>query len=1085
MLHVEALGIGVLLEEGRIGTTVCSTHAHLTRHGVGFHGIRRSFPVGSGNHSSSRGTTTFGIQTVDRCIPSGIALAIMLHGTLTIGSFPIVAIPCRVHFILALIVSFLEILDGSTEEITDRSKDTLDARENCTTDTGNTFPSFLQTVHCRSSSTGQYIPDGIRQRLGKERTKHGGKFSCIGTDINQCVACSGEHIRHARRNTSEEISYSRYCVGNCSGNIFGDKVDQCILRRIKTLQYEILDRPKAIQEFTRNRLHGIQNRITDLRKFIRNEVDDVECNTTDRLYCIGPKLADVLRDVAYKVLRTRCKPGDLVPCTRGDIADKITNFGCTTCNRRSNRFNTADNRAAYGLNTTSDCRANSLQQTLALCAIVVELLCIFFCGKIRTIGCIVRIRCSLKLLLILLPLFHGVFIRQCRIQNLCDLRLHKRETNGQNGTNRRRNDRQCAGYCTRYTSSNFHAKRCIRCRNTKCLVGFVHTSVEVGNGKTNGQQTASANRTQRTCNGRCSRSAHRLQTMGNSIVGNQTDHLGCSGSQFRYEFGTSDRLNDLVVQNRIENLRSCALYDRANFTCCGCNSIASFTCSFNELGSTGSGFGCFLTGFRICCNIGKRLGNIICLGRIDEAGQEIASLCLPKTQLSYDLLQDILTGTGNTGSISLSNRFRAKDCRQNCRDYSASTQAENGFDNASDTAAFGEEGFDGLEETTLLFFLLGFLLVFGFNLTALAVVLLRGQGSFYLGIRLRSFNGTVVRFVRIKRSFCFLVDLHVLPFPLTKFGCCSLLQVASFAGNLTKRRFGIRGIDSHGCIAFRTVLRSTLCGRFRTSSCTRSLFGTSSSISIGTRGVIVIFRAKDRITANTKDVHGNCSGLTRTKLTCNTLDDIHNREVVDDTSTVVDANRNRFLDRVKITAAHGNGTNLLDLLHGTLFLGSTESQETTNLTEGPRDTRTESTCCHLHTAKCSLAEELQTVPQTQCNFRCDRSNGINQTTNQSTEHMTQVFGCTSNSSSNVAKRSANARSSSKDHLAKSMDRRTDTLGCAYKDIANDLTKGLHCAQNRIFQKTKCTADCTNSTLDEPERSTDDSIDCATNSMSST
>ena len=99
--------------------------------------------------------------------------------------------------------------------------------------------------------------------------------------------------------------------------------------------------------------------------------------------------------------------------------------------------------------------------------------------------------------------------------------------------------------------------------------------------------------------------------------------------------------------------------------------------------------------------------------------------------------------------------------------------------------------------------------------------------------------------------------------------------------------------------------------------------------------------------------------------------------------------------------------------------------------------------------------------------------------------MTQVFGCTSNSSGNVAKRCTNARTSSKDHLAKSMDRRTDTLGCAYKDIANDLTKGLHCAQNRIFQKTKCTADCTNSTLDEPERSTDDSIDCATNSMSST
>ena len=573
--------------------------------------------------------------------------------------------------------------------------------------------------------------------------------------------------------------------------------------------------------------------------------------------------------------------------------------------------------------------------------------------------------------------------------------------------------------------------------------------------------------------------------MRDCIVSNQTDHLGCSCSQFRYEFGTSDSLNDLVVQNRIENLRSCALYDRANFACCGCNSIASFTCGFDELGSTGSGFGCFLTGFRVCCNIGKRLGNIICLGRIDEAGQEIASLGLPKTQLSYDLLQDILTGTGNTRSISLSNRFRAKDCRQNCRDYSASTQAENGFDHASDTTAFGEEGFDGLKETTLLFFLFGFLLVFGFNLTALAVVLLRSQSCFYLGIRLRSFNGTVVRFVRIKRSFCFLVDLHILPFPLTKFGCSSLLQIASFAGNLTKRRFGIRSIDSHGCIAFRTVLRSTLCGRFRTSSCTRSLFRTITSINIGTRGIIVIFRAKDRITANTKDVHGNRSGLTSAKLTCNTLDNIYNREVISHTSTVVDANRNRFLNRVKITTAHGNGTNLLDLLYGTLFLGSTESQETTNLTEGPRDTRTESTCCHLHTAKCSLAEELQTVPQTQCNFRCDRSNGINQTTNQSTEHMAQVFGCTSNSSSNVAKCSANTRTSSKDHLAKSMDRRTDPLGCADKDIANDLAKGLHCAQNRIFQKTKCTADCTNSTLDEPERSTDDSIDCATNSMSST
>ena len=851
------------------------------------------------------------------------------------------------------------------------------------------------------------------------------------------------------------------------------------------MQYEILDRPKAIQEFTRNRLHGIQNRIAELRKFVGSEVDDVECNTTDRLYCIGPKLADVLRDVACEVLHTRCKPGDLVPCARGDIADKITNFGCTACNRRANRFDTADNRTAYGLNTTSDCRANGLQQTLAFCAIVVKLLCVFFCGKIRAIGCIVRIRCSLKILLILLPLFHSVFIRQCRIQNLCDLRLHKRETNGQNGTNRRRNDRQCAGYCTRYTSSNFHAKRCIRCRNTKCLVGFVHTSVEIGNGKTNGQQTASANRTQCTYNGRCSRSAHRLQTVRDCIVSNQTDHLGCSGSQFRYEFGTSDRLNDLVVQNRIENLRSCALYDRANFACCGCNSIASFTCGFDELGSTGSSLGCFLTGFRICCNIGKRLGNIVCLGRIDEAGQEIASLGLPKTQLSYDLLQDILASAGNTGPISLSNRLRAKDCCQNCRDYSASAQAENGFDHASDTAAFGEEGLDGLEETALLFFLFGFLLVFGFNLPALAIVLLRGQSSFYLGIRLRSFNGTVVRFVRIKRSFCFLVDLHVLPFPLTKFGCCGFLQIASFAGNLTKRRFGIRGIDSHGCIAFRTVLRSTLCGRFRTSSCTRSLFRTITSISIGTRCIIVFFRAKDRITANTKDVHGNRSGLTSAKLTRNTLDNIHNREVVDDTSTVVDANRNRFLNRVKITTAHGNGTNLLDLLYGTLFLGSTESQETTNLTEGPRDTRTESTCCHLHTTKCSLAEELQTVPQTQCNFRCDRSNGINQTTNQSTEHMTQVFGCTSDSSSNVAKCSANTRTSSKDHLAKSMDRRTDPLGCADKDIANDLAKGLHCAQNRIFQKTKCTADCTNSTLDEPERSTDDSIDCATNSMSST
>ena len=99
--------------------------------------------------------------------------------------------------------------------------------------------------------------------------------------------------------------------------------------------------------------------------------------------------------------------------------------------------------------------------------------------------------------------------------------------------------------------------------------------------------------------------------------------------------------------------------------------------------------------------------------------------------------------------------------------------------------------------------------------------------------------------------------------------------------------------------------------------------------------------------------------------------------------------------------------------------------------------------------------------------------------------MTQVFGCTRNSSGNVAKRCANARSSSKDHLTESMDRRTDTLGCADKDIANDLAKGLHCAQNRIFQKTKRTADCTNGTLDEPERGTDDSIDCATNSMSST
>ena len=1051
LLHVEALGIGVLLEEGRIGTTVCSTHTHLTRHGVGFHGIGRSFPVGSGNHSSSRGTTTFGIQTVDRCIPSGITLAIMLHGTLAIGSFPIVAIPCRVHFILALVVTFLEILNGSTEEVSDRSKDTLDTRENGTTDTCNAFPSFLQTVHGRGGCTGQYIPDRIRQRLGKERTKHGGKFSCIGTDINQCVACSGKHVRHARRNTSEEISYSRHCAGNRIGNIFCNKVDQCILRRIKTLQYEILDRPKAIQEFTRNRLHGIQNRIADLRKFVGSEVSDVECNTTDRFYCIGPKLADVLRDAGCEVLHTRCKPSDLVPCARGDIADKITDFGCTACNRRSNRFDAADNRAAYGLYTTSDCRANGLQQTLALCAIVVELLCIFFCGEIRAIGCIVRIRCSLKLLLILLPLFHGIFIRQCRIQNLCDLRLHKRETNGQNGTNRRRNDGQCTGYCTRYTSSNFHAKRCIRCRNTKCLVGFVHTSVEVGDGKTNGQQTTGTDRTQCTCNGRCSRRSHRLQTLRDCIVSNQTDHLGCSGSQFRYEFGTSDRLNDLVVQNRIENLRSCALYDRTNFACCGCNSITSFTCGFDELRSTGSGLGCFLAGFRVCCNIGKRLGNIICLGRIDEAGQEITSLGLPKTQLSYDLLQDILTGTGNTRSISLSNRFRAKDCCQNCRDYSASAQAENGFDNASDTTAFGKEGLDGLEETTLLFFLFGFLLVFGFNLTALAIVLLRGQSSFYLGIRLRSFNGTVVRFVRIKRSFCFLVDLHILPFPLTKFGCSSLLQITSFAGNLTKRRLGVRGIDSHGCIAFRTVLRSTLCGRFRTYSCTSSLFRTITSISIGTRGFIVIFRAKNRITANTKDVHGNRSGLTSAKLTCNTLDNIHNREVVDDASTVVDANRNRFLDRVKITTAHGNGTNLLDLLHGTLFLGSTESQETTNLTEGPRDTRTESTCCHLHTAKCSLAEELQTVPQTQCNFRCDRSNGINQTTNQSTEHMTQVFGCTSNSSSNVAKRCTNTRSSSKDHLAKSMDRRTDTLGCAYKDIANDLAKGLHCTQDRIFQ----------------------------------
>src|SRR5699024_4479791 len=190
---------------------VCSAHTHLTRHGVGFHGIGRSFPVGSGNHSSRRGTTTLGIQTVDRCIPSGITLAIMLHGTLTEGSFPIVTIPCRIHFILALVVTFLEILDGSTEEITDRTEDTLNARENGTTNTGNTFPSFLQTVHCRGSSTGQYIPDSIRQRLGEERTKHGGEFSCIGTDIDQCVACCSKHIRHARRNTSEEISYRRHC----------------------------------------------------------------------------------------------------------------------------------------------------------------------------------------------------------------------------------------------------------------------------------------------------------------------------------------------------------------------------------------------------------------------------------------------------------------------------------------------------------------------------------------------------------------------------------------------------------------------------------------------------------------------------------------------------------------------------------------------------------------------------------------------------------------------------------------------------------------------------------------------------------
>src|SRR5699024_10677835 len=147
-----------------------------------------------------------------------------------------------------------------------------------------------------------------------------------------------------------------------------------------------------------NLLQLIQNCIADLRKFVGSEVDNVECNTTDRLYCIGPKLADILGDAGYKVLRTRCKPSDLVPCTRGDIADKITDFGCTTCNRRSNRFDTADNRAAYGLNTTSDCRANGLQQTLAFGSIVVELLCIFFRGKIRTIACIVRIRCSLKLL---------------------------------------------------------------------------------------------------------------------------------------------------------------------------------------------------------------------------------------------------------------------------------------------------------------------------------------------------------------------------------------------------------------------------------------------------------------------------------------------------------------------------------------------------------------------------------------------------------------------------------------------------------------------------------------------------------------
>src|SRR5699024_11361318 len=118
----------------------------------------------------------------------------------------------------------------------------------------------------------------------------------------------------------------------------------------------------------------------------------------------------------------------------------------------------------------------------------------------------------------------------------------------------------------------------------------------------------------------------------------------------------------------------------------------------------------------ICCNIGERLGNVICLGRINKTGQEIASLGLPKTQLSYDLLQDILTSTGNTGSISLSNRFRPKDCCQTSRDYSASAQAKNGFDHASDTPPFGEEGLDGLEETTLLFFLSTSLLVFGSNL---------------------------------------------------------------------------------------------------------------------------------------------------------------------------------------------------------------------------------------------------------------------------------------------------------------------------------------------------------------------------------